>query len=207
MRLEEICVQIPHVETHADAFWVNLLSNLEDIQGSVVAFCVAKRFRGDPRDLMHDAILIAHDRWPEYLRSRADFKTWFIWIVRARLNQIYRTDRLPVPGARQNAKDGEFVGAVTADTLLSLDDEIVPDDGVEVEWSIIYKEIALTFKTYMQAIHPETLKGRTLRAMAELADRGERLSSRMIAELVGVSHTTIAHTIKEIRADLEELGI
>lgn len=205
MEIQELLVQVPTVETPADAFWVNLLSNVEALEGSVYALCAAKRFRGDPRDLLHDAMIIALDRWPEYQRSQSHFKTWFIWIVRARLGQIYRTERLPVPGARQNAKDGEFIGAVTADTLLSLDDEITPDDAVGVEFSVIYRETALTFQAYVEGVQPETLKGRTLRAMAELADEGERLSLRRIAQLVGVSHTTIANTIEEVRADLEEL--
>ena len=207
MEIQDIVLQIPVVETSQDAFWVNFLSNMEALEGSVYALCAAKRFRGDPRDLLHDAMLIALDRWPEYQRSRSHFKTWFIWIVRARLGQIYRTERLPTPGARQNAKDGEFVGAVTADTLLPLDDELTPDGAIGVELAVIYKEAAHTLKIYMQTVQPETLKGRTLRAMAELADKGESLSLRKVAGLVGVSHTWIANIISEIRTDLEELEI
>lgn len=207
MEAREIVLQIPTVETHADAFWVNFLSNLEDLTGSVCALCAAKRFRGDPRDLLHDAMLIALDRWPEYQRSQSHFKTWFIWIVRARLGQIYRTERLPMPGARQNAKDGKFIGAVTADTLLVLDDEITPDDAMGVECTVIFREAAHTLKVYMQGVQPETPKGRTLRAMARLADEGKRLSLRKIAELLDVSHTTVASIIGEIRSDLEELEI
>ena len=213
MRVDEICLQVPKVETSADAFWVNWLSDLEDIQKSIFAFCVVKNFRGDPRDLLHDVMLIALDKWPEFQRTRASFKTWVLWIARARLFQLYRTERLPVPGARQNAKDGKYIGAVTGSTLLSLEQETedgallsetVPDDGIEIELAIIYKEEALIIGTYIKSLGTKTVKGRVLRAMADLIDRGQKPSTRKIARLVGCSHTKVASVLGEIRKDLEE---
>lgn len=196
MRARALIAEIPKVNTLQDAFWVNWLIHLEDIAGSCFALCAVKRYKGDPRDVLHETMLIAHDRWPEFQRSRASFKTWAIWIARSYLSNLYATDKLPVmPSLDAISDDGAAVI------------EAIPDDAASVEWTVIANDRAKTLAGYVLGLNYTDAKIKVLRAMAQLIEDGERLSYRNIANIVGFSHTTVGKVIGEIRGDLEKLGV
>ena len=196
MRALEVVEQIPVVGTLQDAFWVNWLIHSEDIAGSCFSLCVVKRYKGDPRDVLHEVMLIAHRRFPEFQRSRASFKTWVIWIARAYLKNLYATDKLPLMKSLDDMGD---------DGCLAI--ETIPDRSAGVEWTIIADDKTTALADYVAGLDYGGIKVDVLRAMAQLIEDGEKLSTRKIAELVGFSHTTVSKVIKEIRRDLEALEI
>jgi len=195
VRAADIVLEIPEVNTLQDAFWVNWLIHLEDITSSIFKLCYVKRYRGDPRDVVHETMMIAQERWPEYQRSKAGFKTWVIWITRAYLSNLYATDRLPM----MQSLDGE-----EDDTPLL---EAIPGESPDVELAMIASDRTQAILSYVMSLDMSGMKVVVLRAMAQLIEDGKKPSSRNIAELVGFSHTTVCKVVKEIRKDLEELGV
>lgn len=200
----QLLQELGDIETYQDVFWLNWLTEKDSIERSICAMCAAKYYRGDPQDVVHDVMLIAYERWKEYRSELSAFKTWVLWLTRMRLTEIYRA-RLPVLGARQNAVDGEYIGAINASTLLPLDmvDETVSTGPQSVELTVIGRIDHEVFWEYVDGA--DGMKATVLRAMADLAESGGRLSTRSIAAIAGVSHTTVARVLLEVRDDLEEL--
>lgn len=188
-------------------FWGQWLAGKEDLEQSIIKLGVVKRYQGDYGDLIHEVILLAYDRWRSFDPERASFKTWVLWLTRMGLSNIYRQNRLPVPGARQQMYAGEqrcpgTGGSVPVDAeeVLSV---IAP--GPTPEEMVLDKleaESAQATITSLLVLHRNTPKGQTLEAMAALIDAGIKLSLRNIAEVVGISHTTVATLLREIRGEL-----
>lgn len=211
MRADQICHEVTDVSTYGDVFWLTWLTNQADIENSIYAFCASKNYVGDPRDLLHDVMIVARERWAEFTISRSRFKTWVLWIAKEHMSKVFR-QRLPIPGVVTRPKDGVYAG--TLPSALSLDGNVDGAPLIEslgtgappAEDAMIDDERAATLREYMRTA--EGKKALVLRAMADLAETGMDLpSSRVIAELVPFSHTTVRKVLLEIKGDLERMGI
>ena len=155
------------------------------------------RYKGDPQDVVQEVMLSAYQRWYAYDAEASAFRTWVLMLTKQYLSNLYKVKgkttgpglgNRPVPRYRLISLDG---------TQLS-----IPTNSPSPEEVIILEEERVQIRTTVHELflaNRNTRKGQILEAMAALIDEELKPSTRLIAKMVGCSHSTVAKEIQEIR--------
>lgn len=197
--------------SYQDLFWHVWEENMPRLATSIVKYAMGPyRYRGDPQDVVQEVMLSAYLKWNDYDREASAFSTWVLMLTKQYLSSLYNTlgtgrgpglGNRPIPRYKLISLDSgvqpqpEFI---STEPLI----EFVSDGKLTPEEVVITNEERVQICTTMHELflaHRETRKGRILEAMAALIDEDLKPSTRLIAEMVGCSHGTVATELKEIR--------
>ena len=187
--------------TYRDLFWWTWQENMPELATSIVKYAVGPfRYRGDPQDVVQEVMLSAYDKWYEYDKGASAFKTWVLWLTKQYLSDLYSNKgvgRGPGLGNRP-VPQYNLVGLYTEDgSTLPIPANLPTPEEIFVE-----NERCIQIWTTMQELFLAlrgTRKGQILEAMASCIDTQFKPTTRLIADMIGCSHTTIAKDLKEIR--------
>lgn len=189
------------MNTYQDLFWCAWQANMPELATSIVKCAVGPyRYRGDPQDVVQEVMLSAYGNWYAYDAKASAFRTWVLMLTKQYLSNLYKTKGKttgPGPGNRPIPRYG-LVGLYTEDgTALP-----IPANSPTPEEAIIANEERVQIRTTVHELflaNRDTRKGQILEAMAALIDEELKPTTRLIASLVGCSHSTVAEDLKEIR--------
>lgn len=186
------------MNTYRDLFWHVWEENMPELATSIVKCAMGPyRYRGDPQDVVQEVMLAAYGKWYEYDKEASAFRTWVLWLTRQYLYNLYETKGRttgPGPGNRP----------VPRYSLVSLEGTqlSIPANSPTPEEVIVASEERIQIWTTVHELflaHRDTRKGQILEAMAALIDEELKPTTRLIAGMVGCSHSTIAKELGEIR--------
>ncbi len=188
------------MNTYQDLFWYVWEENMPGLATSITKCAVGPyRYRGDPQDVVHEVMLAAYGKWYEYDREASAFKTWVLMLTKQYLSNLYKVKGKTTGPGLGNRPVPQY-------KLVSLDFAFVSSGSPTPEEVIINAEERVQTCTTVQELflaHRDTRKGQILEAMAALIDKEMKPTCRLIAKMVGCSHSTIATELKEVRAWLK----
>lgn len=191
------------MNTYQDLFWYVWEENMPELAASIVKCAMGPyRYRGDPQDVVQEVMLTAHGKWYEYDKEASAFNTWVLWLTRQYLFNLYKVKSKTAGPGLGNRPIPQY-------SLVSLDGTqlSIPTDSPTPEEVIILEEERVQIRTTVHELflaNRNTRKGQILEAMAALIDEGLKPTTRLIASMVGCSHSTIAKDLKEIRKWLQQ---
>ena len=198
---------------YRDLFWHVWEENMPRLATSIAKCAMGPyRYKGDPQDVVQEVMLSAHEKWYEYDKEASAFSTWVLWLTRQYLSNLYTTKDVGSGPGRGNRAVPQYM-------LISLDAEphpdpdpefintgtlmrFVSDDSPTPEEIIIANEDRVQIWTTVHELflaHRNTRKGQILEAMAALIDQELKPTYRLIAKMVGCSHSTVAMELRRIR--------
>jgi len=201
------------MDTYQQLFWYVWEEHMPKLGQSIIKCAMGPyRFQGDPQDVVQEVMLSAYQNWYSYDETASAFSTWVLWLTRQYLSNLYATKGVgmgPGLGNRavpqyglislyQEAEDGSEPLTEIISGSLSLPEDIIIRNEEKERVQICIHELFLANRN--------TRKGQILEAMAALIDDGLKPSTRLIAEMVGCSHSTVSNELKEIRKWLVTTG-
>lgn len=186
------------MNTYQDLFWYVWKENMPELATSIIKCAVGPyRYRGDPQDVVQEVMLAAYRKWYEYDKEASAFRTWVLMLTKQYLSNLYKTkSKTTGPGLGNRP--------VPRYSLVSLDGTqlSIPTNSPTPEEIIIASEDRVQIRTTVHELflaHRSTRKGQILEAMAALIDEELKPTYRLIAKMIGCSHSTVAKELEEIR--------
>ena len=186
------------MNTYQDLFWYVWEENMPELATSIVKCAMGPyRYRGDPQDVVQEVMLSAYGKWYEYDKEASAFRTWVLMLTKQYLSNLYKTKgkitgpglgNRPVPRYSLVSLEGTQL-SIPANSPTPEEVVIKEEDRVQI-WTTVH-ELFLA--------HRETRKGQILEAMAALIDEELKPTYRLLAKMVGCSHSTVAKELEEIR--------
>lgn len=191
------------MNTYQDLFWHVWEENMPELATSIVKCAVGPyRYRGDPRDVVQEVMLLTYRDWYEYDKEASAFRTWVLMKTKRYLSNLYKTRGKTTGPGLGNRPVPRYSLVSLEGTQLS-----IPANSPTPEEVIIASEEQVQIWTTMHELflaHRNTRKGRILEAMAALIDEELKPTYRLIAKMIGCSHSTVATELGEIREWLRE---
>lgn len=194
------------MDAYQRLFWYVWREHMPKLEQSIIKCAVGPyRYQGDPHDVVQEVMLSAYQNWYNYDDAKSSFNTWVLWLTRQYLSNLYETlgvgtgpgrGNRPIPryglvSLTQEAEDGSEPLTETIPGSPSPEDIVIRDEE-KVQICTTVHELFMANR--------DTRKGQILEAMAALIDDGIlRPSTRLIAAMVGCSHSTVSTELKEIR--------
>ncbi len=186
---------------YQDLFWYVWEENMPELATSIIKCAMGPyRYRGDPQDVVQEVMLSAYGKWYEYDKEASAFSTWVLMLTKQYLSNLYSVmgvGRGPTLGNRPVPRYGlvslytEDGGALPTPVNSPTPEEIVMGNERRVQICTTVQELFLALRG--------TRKGQILEAMASCIDTEFKPTTRLIASMVGCSHSTVAKDLREIR--------
>ena len=191
------------MSTYQDLFWYVWEENMPELAASIAKCAMGPyRYRGDPQDVVQEVMLTAHGKWYEYDKEASAFNTWVLWLTRQYLFNLYKIKGKTTGPGLGNRPIPQY-------SLVSLDGTqlSIPTNSLTPEEVIILEEERVQIRTTVHELflaNRDTRKGQILEAMAALIDEELKPTTRLIADMIGCSHSTVAKELMEIREWLQQ---
>ena len=186
------------MNTYRDLFWYVWKENMPELAASIVKCAVGPyRYRGDPQDVVQDVMLSAYGKWYEYDKEASAFRTWVLMLTKQYLSNLYKTKGKTTGPGLGNRPVPRYNLVSLEGTQLS-----IPTNSPTPEEVVIKEEDRVQIWTTVHELflaHRETRKGQILEAMAALIDEELKPTYRLLAKMIGCSHSTVAKEMEEIR--------
>lgn len=198
------------MDAYQNLFWYVWRDHMPGLEQSIIKCAIGRyRYRGDVQDVVQEVLLSAYEKWYSYDEDRAGFTTWVLELTKQYLANLYNTKGVGMGPGRGNRAVPEYTTVrLPAFVRLNNNGESVPLSEVIPSNSPTPEEVIVADEEWVQictTVHElflanrNTRKGQILEAMAALIDDELKPTTRLIAKMVGCSHSTVASELKEIR--------